>query len=176
MSAAATTASMISFPSLVSSYQSSFSLVLFSLICLSLTSALDLGTSTPPVGKVYLSLCVFSDRVACPVPVFFLRRHTLGASANQHAVLTTPLPTHFSTDSLSTSVVWGSPRAPCSLCWIPSVMIFWSSLQLLHYSVILWTSLSGLVYCIWVCQFFENELPINCSTWLENDQIIIEKE
>lgn len=121
-----------------------------------------------PTG-VSVSLC-------CPVPVFFLRRHTLGASANQHAVLTTPLPTHFSTDSLSTSVVWGSPRAPCSLCWIPSLMIFWSSLQLLHYSVILWTSLSGLAYCIWVCRFFENKLTINCSTWLENDQIIIEKE
>lgn len=116
-----------------------------------------------------MSLC-------CPVPVFFLRRHTLGASANQHAVLTTPLPTHFSTDSLSTSVVWGSPRAPCSLCWIPSLMIFWSSLQLVHYSVILWTSLSGLVYCIWVCRFFENKLTINCSTRLENDQIIMEKE
>lgn len=111
-----------------------------------------------------------------PVPVFFLRRHILGASANQHAVLTTPLPTHFSTDSLSTSVVWGSPRAPCSLCWIPSLMIFWSSLQLVHYSVILWTSLSGLVYCIWVCRFFENKLTINCSTRLENDQIIMEKE
>lgn len=122
-----------------------------------------------PTG-VSVSLC-------CPVPVFLcVWRHTLGASANQHAVLTTPLPTHFSTDSLSTSVVWGSPRAPCSLCWIPSLMIFWSSLQLLHYSVILWTSLSGLVYCIWVCRFFENKLTINCSTWLENDQIIIEKQ